>query len=471
MSVRTVVLCAVLLSALSACYGDGTAAPVAGARIAVTGEEVGPIKRMNAVDGAPGRPGTVDFEAWRALEIPYARTHDLNNHAEYGAPWALDVTRIFSDMDADDGDPRNYRFDETDAIVKRIQDAGTKVFYRLGCPFENQLRKKTVESGMPKDVDKYARVCGNIVAHYNDGWANGYRYGIEYWEFWNEPDLGAFWGGTRDEFQRLWIAVAKHVKGRFPDIKFGGPAMSGDSNWLDRMVGAFAKEKAPLDFISWHCYQPSPNHKTRFERYMKRAREMLDRHGDTKAESILNEWNYCLDMNYQGRRYSAEVHCGREAAKGAAFIAGVMNICQDGPLDMLMFYSGIRARSWNSMFDLRTNEPLPGYYAFYAWKKLVRLGAQVKVAVEPGGLECLTAVAAVGKDGRRGVFISRFTEDGDVVLPATVALDLHGAEGRDELTCHLTDDICRYTEVPLFRNADGTYSLTLKPNAIAYVEY
>ena len=464
---------ALLITGAAASLSAATGATDRGedARITVVGTPIGPIKRMNAVDGAPGRPGTVDFEAWKALEIPYARTHDLDNHAEYGAPWALDVTRIFVDFDADENDPKNYRFAETDALVKRIQDAGTKVFYRLGCPFENQLRKKPVESGMPKDPEKYARLCGNIIAHYNAGWANGFRYGIEYWEFWNEPDLGCFWAGTRDEFQSLWMTVAKHVKGRFPEIKFGGPAVSGDMGWVDRMIGAFAKEKVPLDFVSWHCYQPSPNYKTRFARYVQRARDVLDRHGYTKAESILNEWNYCLSMNYPGRRYSGDVHAGREAAKGAAFVGGVMNICQDGPLDMLMFYSGIRGRNWNSMFDLRTNEPLPGYYAFYAWKKLVHLGTQVKVSVEPGQLECLTAVAAVGKDGRHGLFVSNFTDDGDKVLPVDIALVLPGTESRTEVLGHLTDERRLYTEVPLVRAADGSWTLKLNPNALAYVEY
>jgi len=45
----------------------------------------------------------------------------------------------------------------------------------------------------PKDFNKWARICVNIIRHYNDGWAGGYHWGIKYWEVWNEPDNHGFW--------------------------------------------------------------------------------------------------------------------------------------------------------------------------------------------------------------------------------------------------------------------------------------
>ena len=41
--------------------------------------------------------------------------------------------------------------------------------------------------------------------HHNEGWADGFNYGIEYWEIWNEPDFDKddasnkrTWGGTKN---------------------------------------------------------------------------------------------------------------------------------------------------------------------------------------------------------------------------------------------------------------------------------
>ena len=41
----------------------------------------------------------------------------------------------------------------------------------------------------------------NVIRHYTEGKWNGYRYDIEYWEIWNEPDLGPkMWTGTLEAF-------------------------------------------------------------------------------------------------------------------------------------------------------------------------------------------------------------------------------------------------------------------------------
>ena len=68
-----------------------------------------------------------------------------------------------------------------------MQKAGTKPFYRLGQSIEHQTKKYGIYP--PKDFKKWAKICEHIIRHYNEGWANGYRMGIEYWEIWNEADL------------------------------------------------------------------------------------------------------------------------------------------------------------------------------------------------------------------------------------------------------------------------------------------
>ena len=69
------------------------------------------------------------------------------------------------------------------------------------------------------------RACAGIVRHYNEGWAGGFRYGIRYWEIWNEPEnRPVMWTGTDAQFLELYQVTARTLRAEFPTIKIGGPA-------------------------------------------------------------------------------------------------------------------------------------------------------------------------------------------------------------------------------------------------------
>jgi hypothetical protein len=70
--------------------------------------------------------------------------------------------------------------------------------------------------------------------HYNHGWAKGFRYGIQYWEVWNEPDIGEFWTGTPAQYFTLYDVVAKALKALGQDLKVGGPSLSGGPAFWNR---------------------------------------------------------------------------------------------------------------------------------------------------------------------------------------------------------------------------------------------
>ena len=67
--------------------------------------EIRPIKILNGVNGGPLKKGTQNFDFWKEAEIPYARLHDLNNLYQYGAPYVVDIPRLFPNFDADENDP------------------------------------------------------------------------------------------------------------------------------------------------------------------------------------------------------------------------------------------------------------------------------------------------------------------------------------------------------------------------------
>lgn len=113
------------------------------------------FKVLNAVNGGPlHRSHLADdkrsnFEDYKALRIPYNRTHDANHHGIYGGPYAYDISAVFPNFDSDPYDPASYDFACTDEAVKVSMEAGTKVFYRLGESIEHTIVKHVAHP--PKD--------------------------------------------------------------------------------------------------------------------------------------------------------------------------------------------------------------------------------------------------------------------------------------------------------------------------------
>ena len=368
--------------------------------------EVRAIKPMHAVNNGPSvkKPGgdqkNGNFEDYKAARIPFARTHDSINCVAGGAH-TCDINAIFPDFDADENDPKNYDFVFTDHYLDNIRRAGTEVFFRLGQKIEHGPKKYGVLP--PKDYAKWARICEHVIRHYNEGWAWGAdeayttvnvawsnQFNIVYWEIWNEPDLDVAdvglpknprcWGGTVTNFFEFYETAAKHLKGKFPHLRIGGPALCGREEWGARFLAYCRDHKVPLDFFSWHVYAVDPR---RLSEKAVRIRKMMDDTGFGKVESILNEWNYVKGWG-DDFVYSLEVESGRFNQKGAAFIAAAMVDCQSVPLDMLMFYDARLSCSMNNLFDATTFWPLKGYYPFYAWSKMVDRGNQVSAIVKEG---------------------------------------------------------------------------------------
>ena len=146
----------------------------------------GPVKPMHGVNNGP-IISYYDYSLFHYLQeagIPFCRLHDFGG--VFGGTHFVDVENIFTNMDADENDPASYDFTLTDLLMENLNKIGVKPFYRLGATIENGHRIKAYHIYPPKDNHKWARICANIIRHYNEGWADGYHYGIEYWEIWND---------------------------------------------------------------------------------------------------------------------------------------------------------------------------------------------------------------------------------------------------------------------------------------------
>ena len=385
----------------------------------------GKIKPMHSVNNGPVYKLTADqrlsnLDLYRDAGIPFARTHDASFCATYGGPHTVDVNMIFPDFSRDPEDPEAYDFQLTDEYMQIIGLAGTEVFYRLGSRIEHESKKYGTLP--PPDFHKWAVVCEHIIRHMNEGWADGHRFGIKYWEIWNEPDLGwkdpdpimkKCWGGTKEEFFELYDISAKHLKKCFPNLKIGGPAVTYPLNdWSRDFLKYVSEKSAPLDFFSWHMYT---NTVDKIRGVEHDTRKLLDSYGFEDTESILNEWNYVKGWVGDDWDYSLTNERG---LKGSAFTAAVMETSQHAPLDHLMYYDA-RPCGMNGLFKpYQPSKALKGYYPFRMFNTLYRLGEDVKVT--PDNDSHILACAAKGEDGY-AVMVTHFNDD-DSALPVEVKL-------------------------------------------------
>ena len=400
----------------------------------------GAIRPLHGVNNAPMRYN--GEKQWEIAEagIPFVRTHDTGG--AWGGTHFVDVPNIFRDFDADENDPKNYDFAFTDAWLKTVVRAKAKVFYRLGVTIENHWRIKSYNIIPPKDAAKWARICEHIVRHYNEGWAKGHTYGIEYWEIWNEPENPPMWKGSREQFFELYRVAANHLKSCFPDIKVGGYGGCGfyaidaepgkadkfDQSFVD-WFDAFLKyvtapeTKAPLDFYSWHVYaSTTPEIVTRHAKYV---RERLDAAGLAATESILDEWNRVGESWDEFEEMKTSV--------GAACVAEAFCRLQRAGVDKAMYYDALPSRVYCGVFNLGKHETrTTTYHAFRLWNRLYRLGTACASAAE--GHANFAVMAAKDEKGGKAILLVNDTPE-----PRAANLALAGADDARFLLYRLDD--------------------------------
>jgi len=388
-------------------------------------EIVGKIKPMHCINNAPSFDDEVLFETLTDAGIPYSRLHDT---FELHYDRLVDVPNVFPDFDADENDPLSYDFAFTDVFMKNLVAAGVKPFYRLGVSIENYRAIKPYRIFPPKDYAKWARVCEHIIMHYNEGWADGFRYNIEYWEIWNEPDNfpdakdNQMWTGTAKEYIDLYVTTAKYLKKRFPELKIGGYGSCGFYAVLEEKASGNAKissrtgyfldffeqflqrvkaESVPLDFFSWHSYSNVESN----VKYAEYCRTKLDEYGFEKTESILNEWNPGI--------------MARGTINDSAAVASNMLALQNSSLDMLMYYDAKTDSAYCGLYNpLYARLPVEKsrrvfctYYVFKAFNELYKLKNQAALKCERKDVYVVAAY-----DGKSGaVMITNVSDKKKVV--------------------------------------------------------
>ncbi len=389
---------------------------------------LGRIKPMHGV-GQPPIFGmnTSLFHYLGEAGIPFSRLHDVGGM--FGGNLFVDIHNVFRDFEADVDDEASYDFAFTDLLIAELIKNGIEPIYRLGETIENYNYIRAYRIFPPKDPLKWAKICEHIILHYNHGWANGFHYGIRYWEIWNEPDNGRdnaenmMWQGTPEEYYELYDVAAKHLKAVFGDeIKVGGYASCGfryvisnprafgidaDSagegfddgrsksflNFLEGFFKYISERKSPLDFFSWHSYL-SVKSTLIAARYIEKRLSELG-YGDVELQ--LNEWNNGYEDMADADAALQNTIRLRGTGLAAAKALAMMCAMQGTKNDILCFYdAGFGTSYYRGMFDPKTREPEPLYYAFAAFNELYKIGTEAKCE---GACQEIYALAA--SDGKK----------------------------------------------------------------------
>ncbi|MBR2839086.1 MAG: hypothetical protein IKE55_09900 [Kiritimatiellae bacterium] len=406
--------------------------------------EIGPVKPVNGV-GQPPMISLRQYPMFKYLKdagIPFSRLHDVGGM--FGRNVFVDIPNLFRDFDADETDPGNYDFAFTDNLIRGLVENDVEPFFRLGVTIENYAASvKRYRIDPPKDFAKWARICEHVIRHYTEGWADGFKYKISYWEIWNEPEnwetveKNEMWHGTFEEYCRLYDVASRHLKAKFPHLKIGGFASCGVGATTSKNPSPrsrhqlacvhqflkFVKERGcPLDYFSYHSYSAVEPlmEQTRY------VRKTLDEAGFKGLETCLNEW------------LPAPGHDKLGTAQQAAEVAAALVGFQNGPVDSAAIYDArCGVGNYSPLFNPLTYKPHKAYWAFVAFNELRKAGTAV--AAESDAAKVWVS-AAKGERGLVAMVVNFGAE------PQPLSLDLGG---RKAASCRITDAARTWEECEL----------------------
>jgi xylan 1,4-beta-xylosidase len=206
------------------------------------------------------------------------RTHNLLNTGDGSPALKWGSTNVYTE---DAGGNPVYDWTIIDRIFDTYIERGIKPLAQMGfmpealstvpVPYKHNWKPgdpyDDIYTGWrfpPKDFKKWGELIYQWVIH------SVKRYGKEeveswHWELWNEPDAKYF-GGTVEEYCKLYDYSADAVKRALPTAKVGGPHITGPANanaakFLIAFLthcesgvnSATGQTGAPLDFIAFHA--------------------------------------------------------------------------------------------------------------------------------------------------------------------------------------------------------------------------
>ncbi len=377
----------------------------------------GKIKPMHSMCNGPVSYGADISSLFKDIGVPFVRFDETDTAI---SAFAIDISRIFKDVHADPRDSASYDFSYTDKYVSAAYNLGARVIFRLGESIDRMHSGKQV--AIPDDLDLFVDVCANVVRHYNDYWADGYAYGIEYFEIWSLGDK-PYSADTERAFE-LYRRTATAVKLIDNGIKVGGMCFGGDGKALREFIKYCRKTRAPLDFITLSSFDTDPADA------VERIREnvvILHNLGFADTEIIIGAWNYVDrdalgtlsldrvmssgDIKYNEAR--KRIFEEQRSVKGAAYALSLMiSLGQLREVCMACFYDAQPYISaWCALSD-RFGNPEKPFYAFKAYGDVYRAGREVFSISEQTDGYSHTGIYALAAEGEDALYVLISSFDG-----------------------------------------------------------
>jgi hypothetical protein len=387
---------------------------------------------------------TADFSRrFRQMGVPAARAHGSG---------AIDVNAIWAswpDYTPDTHNPANYDFTIADRAVYAAMGV-TKIIGRLGFG-KGSMSIPGCDWASPPPPQEFAEICGNIIRHFNQGWAwddatwgpwhDGWRIGT--WSVWNEPyyNVGdhGWWTGTPTEFADLYNTVVTNVKGIDPTVRLG-PNLQIDT-FSDEFFAHWATMTPPpsIDFIDIHLYRESP---FQFPWGIHLKPPDVQGHGNWEeyleavnlprsTPLIIGEWNRSIANYASGPSGAAYNMCVLAMLADLAEHEG-----SDHHVEMACHFAV--GKVWMGMDDAPQSPTLAGV-AFHFYGEHLALATPRRLAVSaagpgtaPGDIPVVTSIAGQSPSGRQvTLLLSQYdpANPDDPGTPFTASIAVTGLPG------------------------------------------
>ena len=356
-----------------------------------------------------------DKALFDALHFSHIRFHDAAN--ENPNQQLIDIHRIFPFFHLDENDPENYFFGQTDDYLSLIADSAAQIDFKLGETIDHSGFARLI--GVPEDVEKWARICRNIIGHYKNGEMNGMHLNITRVTVWEEPDNKDLFSGTVEDYSAMFCAVYKLLKRDFPDIRVGGPTIIANAyGYLEDFLTICRQNGVRPDYMTATIY--GRDMAAVMER-IANYREVTTRVGLTGLPIQVAEWHLRpLDWKKTSHMEANGYLSAESAAYAVYFLAEMMDL-ED--LEVAYYYSWATA-IWG-VLNFRTDEqdPLPVYYGLQFFQKLAADGCR-RITAETEGVRPSAVLAGVTEEGKTRVLVSCFDQE-----PCTVRCFVGAASG------------------------------------------
>ncbi len=354
----------------------------------------------------------------KKAKVPYIR-FDKTEGARSG--YVVDISKIFPNFDADERDPKNYCFRETDKYILAAANVGAQIIYRLGESFDHNTPEHKLI--LPENLDKLTAICVNIIRHYNDYFCGGFALGIKYFEIFSHTDLQSVRQNNTDaQIFELYCRISNGIKLYDDTIKVGGIGFSSCGQFLRDFIKYCKKKNSPVDFVSVSVYADSPEEMgEEIEKYLG----VLKNSGYANAELIVGEWAYMpasqskqnalaimSSISADRSTEKKEIFDKQKSIEGAAFVAsGLLKMLEYPEIKVACLYNAEAGSLWCSLCDV-FGLPQKPYFALESFSKLASTDKSLLCISEQSVGYAHTGVyAAASKDGD-GAYIMLSTFDG-----------------------------------------------------------